>query len=66
MKNHNKAKLVQASCNLALKEEDTYSSKIPQVCLCSYQDVDNELIQSSLHIFEDYFVSYITCMQTWT
>lgn len=50
MRNHKKAKLIQASCDLPLKEEDNYS-KIPQVCLCSYHDVANELTKTSLHIW---------------
>lgn len=62
MRNHNKAKLVEASQDLVLKEEGIYSSKIPQVCLCSYQDVDNGLTQSSLHIFGDYlFLTLFAC-----
>lgn len=48
------------------KGEDVYSSKIPQVCLSSYHNMDTEFIQSSLHVSADYSIYYIACMQMWT
>lgn len=60
------SKITTKKLGSCFKGEDIYSSKIPQVCLSSYQDMDTEFIQSSLHVFGDYSVSYIACMQMWT